>query len=800
MATVVETLEIQFRANTGNVDKAARKTKQALKGLSGTKVNVSADTKDADKKLSDVGKKAKAIGDDASISVHAETREAMAKLDGLRNSVDRIDTDITINADTEGAEKSISSLMGVLKTSGLLMLAQKGFQIGMDLVNTSSNAEQSYSRLQGTLGQGALGTLQSYVGGLSSQYGFNETAIYDMASQFITLFKAYNYEEQEATDMGMRLIAQAIDYASFFNMTPSEVGQYFMSMLKGSYEVGDSIGMPLNATRLDEFAASRGIQGEDELATRAAAFVSYAENNAELVGLAGDWERTADQFANVSTVLGEQWQTLKEKAGTYLLPAATTVAQGLSDMLGALIAFTEEDAPDMENIFGGMSLPEEKINEIIADITGPTAELNSALNQSSGLLDKAVNRFSQEYTGLMELLNMTYSGGGQVTPETNDQIGLAVNAFADSALDAVNQSESTLTSMFLTFVGDESEWTSATETALANISNYFSSVKESISTKTEELRKLIWDSVVDDDIIDAFELGSITEKARELMQEVYESSMIQYGATVQDYIDRNMRSGQIDAKSAISLYEGAIAAADQEKAEMEANYSEVRRGIYEVAEKNRLLYEEDPDAYIAQFGAAPATAQEMLADADRAHQIRMAQMDADIINRLSPYFFTSMLDGMQEIAASEDMDFSSLMKDVYYPMEEFAEYAALLQSVKSSGGVLNADSEAFLSLYQGVMTVGGLAENVQVSADDSVELFRGVIERVTNDFYSGAYAPEGVDEVTVDAPGVVTSLDTTNGLLRTIAGKDFNVTINGYTFGKMVKQGGDSYHKVLGRE
>lgn len=826
MPTVVETLEIQFRADASQVDKAAKKSKQALKWLDkNTKVKVNADTKKAEKQLSSVNKKKKQATQGAAVRVTADTKEATTKLGAVQDQVETLEKKVKVKVDTDDAERSVgklgnsmSGLMGTLKAAGLVAVAKQGFDMTMNLVNVASDAEQGFSKLQGTLGAGALGMITDYAKQMNASYGFNQTAIYDMASQFVTLFKAYNYEEAQATDYAIRLISQAVDYASFFNMTPAEVGAYFMSMLKGSYEVGDTIGMPLTATRLDTFAEQNGIAGADELATRAAAFVEYAEANADMVGLAGDWDRTASQFANVSTVLGEKWQTLKENAGTKLLPAATITASGLSTMLDALIAWTGPDAPKFEDAFGNMSVSDAKVQEIVKSITGPTDEISAALNLAQSTLSGALDAYNSKYTELAELIGLLYGGGESITEAQNDEIGVAINEYDTAAQQVVAQSKASLVSMLLTFAGDESEWTDATQTALDNIDAYFTTISESVTTKMGALRDTIWEAVQGDKIIDAMEMNEILNQSKDVMQELYQNSMVEYGAALQEYIDKNAGVGLMDAASIEKLMTGALETASEKRAAIDEYYAAVRSEVYKAAERNRMAYEESPEEYIARYGAPPATAQEMLVDVEAGHTKQMAQLDADLANKLARYFLPSLLSGYEGMASGEAMYNADIYKQIVEPMAQFGEYVEYIRSAQSKGATLNAESLAFLDLYDSIMAMsveasayemllrrassGGIA-SYAVGEALGTDLFTGfqeILSGAMSTFYGKEYQfSEETGPAEVEAPAVVSAVEESNSLLRIIAAKDYQPKIlGGYNTGKVFAEAERKYHYVKG--
>ena len=787
MPTVVETLEIQFKANTGNVESATKKVKKSVKEVENPTVKMKADTKDATKKIDGVKKQVKQTQKKSTVHVAGDTRDAMTKLQQVDKATKSLKTDVKINVDTKEANSAIgglgdkiSGLMGTLKAAGLVMMAKKGFDFTMNLVNVASNAEQSISKLEGTLGTQAMGYLQNYVGGLNEKYGFNETAIYDMASQFVTLFKAYGYEEQKATDAAMRLINQSVDYASFFNMTPAEVAGYFMSMLKGSYEVGDSIGMPLNATRLDAFAAERGISGSDDAATRAMAFVEYTEQNAQTVGLAGDWERTKDQYANITTVLGEQWQTLKENAGTLLLPAATTAADALSTLLGAVIGWTDEMQKSgyeraFEDAMGSIDLTDEQIAEYINGVTGPVDQVTSAMQTSSANLDNAMSLMGASLNNFATFMRTSYMNGDDWSDMTI--AGENVNDIRDRAISTVETGRATLLDQFLAFTAyADPMWDTAKNEAVTMINDYYDAMVEAVTAKADELARAVSSSFEDGELT-ATELENIIALAKETAAASMTYAAADVSAAQEMYIEDQLRNGDLSAYSIEELYMGMQSATAESRAALDAEYANLKKTVYAVA----LAQGQDPQA--------------AWAAAESSYQAMYQELDRQSAERLSRLMYSAMETELGSIANGGYLDAFDLKVNNLDPLLERYSYLMDLIDPYLQNGTATAEMKYIADMYKGLSAI--VDPNAELTEDFQMDMFGWFTDWLAGFTGVGAYYGE-TEAAGSDSGDTVKAISETNGLLRQLIQKETNITLNGYKVGKAISTSTETYHYVKG--
>lgn len=607
--------------------------------------------------------------------ISGNNKDALDKLGEVEDKIGEIPDkpEIEPEVDITNAENSLRKLYNSMKALGLIKVAKEVFEFGMSTANEAYASQAVQNQLNNLGDSGLVDKINDYAEGMQESYGLNATTIAEIAKNFTAVYKelgkGIGMSADEAGEIGIAMTQNVIDFASALDKTPGEIADIFMSVLKGNTEVADSasiygltadvlnkqiedkLGITEltkkieNASEKETFGLSMQLAAlKDDMEAnkkyyQAMAFYEKVLETAspEGLGFAGDWERTNKELGNQQTVLEDQWKTFKETIGTYLV---TPAAEGTAALNGLMKAATDwvaslgetQFTKQLEDYFGTKELTKAQQEEIIDGIVGPVKGINDGISAAINDLNGTIATYKSAHASLIALINLFY-GTGEVD---ESQIDEAYETYKNAALETLAQGEETLITMFLTYTGTEDQWADARDAGVAGITAYYDGLTAVINEKHAAFEKLL-DEAMADGTFTQEELVEIKQAALETTQTTLEGSMISYGAATQMYLDDLQKSGEFSAKSIGELYQGAMEAASEERRQMEADYNAMRQKVYEVAEANRREYERDPSAYIAKYGSAPATAQEMLAGAQAEYDAKLAQMEANLTNQISRF-------------------------------------------------------------------------------------------------------------------------------------------------------------------
>lgn len=801
---ILEKLEIQFTANVSNATKNINALKKAATGVKDTgKIKVDADTTKADKKLKSVAKQAQNLPDgdldvtadtseaegklkevakqaesipDADIDVTADTAEAERRLKEVaKQAQDLPDAEINVKVDSSEAEKQLkdggSSLFGV---GGLKGAAVAASAIGVgkgafDLAETAYGAQSAQNRLEILLPEEAVERVERYADAMNDAYRLNETATKSRMTNFASAFKGIGVDTENAVEYAERMSNAAIDYASALDKTPQEVTDIMMSLMRGNTAVADNIGIfGLTVDKLDKKAAeleTRGLMPEniDDASKKYVALLHIIEENAALQGFTGYWERTSSEFGNQVSVLGDQWTTLKEKVGGLLLPAANWLVGGLNDIASALSNFgnIEEGENFQDKImsyFGTTDLTDTQIQEIVDNAIGPAKTITSGINTAKSDLDTAYTNFESAYNAFWQNMNTLYISNEPITDELQEKIAALFDGLETAWIDgekSVIHAQSNAIATYIQSLNASSgfQWNDAAESGIQNIRSYYSKMEAEameLSNKMSALLRQVFDTEgPDGSKISPEEWEQVQEINKEIAEFNAKKISTEHKAKMQRYADEG---AGISHTSATELMNQLLTESAAMKEDLETAYSETKDAYYKLAVEEQEEYEKDPEAYIAEHGSAPMTAQQMLA-ADGITQMfegAIANIDADIAAILERTYIEPLMKGMEEAYATMDPNISNAEFLEGYMMQLFAQHDVydMFSSILAGGGTLGETNQKFYDAYTAAMAMLPYNEKgIQVTPEQlagmSINDMRWLF--ASPDYWLGPSAPYQMD-------------------------------------------------------
>lgn len=635
----LETLQIQFeiRDNTGKKLQELEKklssvkspeidadTKKAEKKISDIKkkadetngnMSVSADTKKAEKNIDIVKKKTESLPD-GGISVEATTSSAIKGLEKVTKTVEEIPEapKIKPEVETSAFSKGMATIRKLLIGSGLLAFGKGAYEFSMQALDESYGAQAVENQIVNLGGQTALDKIGAFTAEMNEKYELNESGLAEMAKNFSAVFKGAGMETEAALDKGIEMARYAIDYASALDKTPGEIADIFMSVLKGNTEVADSASIygltaDVMDTKIAEMTGLASMQEKLENVTgteaealssqidtlnadieknkslyKALAFFDIMKENADVkMGFTGDWERTFEEFGNQKTVLGEQFKTLKQNAGEILLPAANEIVKGLNDIISAVTDFTEKlgkstFAKDVDGYFGTMTVDETTMNNAISHVTEPINKMTTALDNANASLKTATDSMSASYEAFLKVLLVSNTDGD--LSNDMDKIEHAGEELANDAIFTVTAGRINLIERLNIFAGGLLE--AETNAMVGIIDSYFDQAEEKVKQRKKEF----------DDAVSALKkentpenLKQVKDSAFAMMQEAYTLSAGYIGSDEYDWLRSTYKSGQLSADTISEWMKGMNEASNAEQAKLRGEYEKARRDFVAIGQQ-----------------------------------------------------------------------------------------------------------------------------------------------------------------------------------------------------------------------
>ena len=674
MSKAVETLEIQIKASSKDLKSSINAAKREFSALDNqANISVSANTADAEAALKSVEKQTKELPD-GDVDVTGDTSDAVGKLEAVEDQTKGLpDGDIDVTANTSEAEDNLSrleekgkSVVSVLKAAGLVTFGKKALDFAMESVDAASDAAETENKVNQLFWDSAAAReeIYRYTAGLHEEFGLNQTGLLDMTGSFAGAFKEA-YGAEQAAEYAERLTNAAIDYASVLNKTPGEIGDIFMSMLKGNTAVADSayiFGYTIESLN-DTIAAMeqagtdlpKGWGSLNDKQKQMYAMLLKVEENAQAQGFTGDFLRNKNSYAVQTTLLEEQWKTTEELAGKYLLPAKRKIVGGINDILKAVNDYAEgmgksTFAKDTEGYFGNMELTEVDISNIVDIITAPVSQITDAVDGLKKKLGQAEQGLRTAYSDFAQALFRQEEGVGDAA----DTIA-AAEKMGEAAIAKNEAKARSLGEAFVQFVDpDDPAWEEATTLALKAIDTYYDALNAKVDERTKALTE-------------ALKNGN-TELARELanqqLEAAFNDSRYAVMAKQELALDAAMKSydwkneGLPNAESIERLVKAATAASAEERAQLEIDRDNLLVGLLEA-----LYYQAETEGWSEEERAAEADSVKKAINDN--YDAALAEMDARMQAQIWDMVYR---DGIQvmEMAMAGELQGSRKIDDYFF--------------------------------------------------------------------------------------------------------------------------------------
>lgn len=193
-------------------------------------------------------------------------------------------------------------------------------------VGPASDLNETMSKVQVVFGTSADAVV-AFGDKAANSLGMSKNAALAAAGTYGNLFRSMGMAEGTSADMSTSLVGLAGDLASFNNMDPTQVLDALRSGLSGETEPLKKLGININEALIKQKALQNELwDGVGPLDASAKAQAVYALMMEQTSLAQGDFARTSGGLANQQRIMAANFEDIKSKIGTGLLPMLTTLS------------------------------------------------------------------------------------------------------------------------------------------------------------------------------------------------------------------------------------------------------------------------------------------------------------------------------------------------------------------------------------------------------------------------------------------------------------------------------------------
>lgn len=185
---------------------------------------------------------------------------------------------------------------------------------------------------------------------VASGTGVMATRLRTAGTKAFSQFKGAGLEANEALEQTERYLNLAADAAAYYDISLEDADTRLRSFIRGNVEAGDMIGLFTSETQRNSKALELyGVKWlqltEDQ---RQMVMLDVAEQIYSQSGALGQASREAEQFANVTGNLAENWLQVKAALGQPLLEAMIPIMQTLGGLMQNMVGWIQDNREEFD--------------------------------------------------------------------------------------------------------------------------------------------------------------------------------------------------------------------------------------------------------------------------------------------------------------------------------------------------------------------------------------------------------------------------------------------------------------------
>lgn len=260
---------------------------------------------------------------------------------------------------------SAGKRLGAGLAVGAAVAGAAALKLGADCVKSASNAQQSLGATETVFGRYA-GSVISNSKKAAKEVGLSANEYRELANVMGASLNGAGIPLKKTASLTSDINKRAADMAATFGGTTRNAVEAIGSLMRGEADPIEAYGVSIKQA---DVSARLAAQGQDKLTGAA---LKQAEMQARLDLLMqkttktqGAFKRESGTLAHQQQVLGAQFENIKAKIGTALLPVLTTLLTILNNNIG----------PAFRSVAGFVAPLVARVQEFFASATGGTSAL-----------------------------------------------------------------------------------------------------------------------------------------------------------------------------------------------------------------------------------------------------------------------------------------------------------------------------------------------------------------------------------------------------------------------------------------
>ena len=246
-------------------------------------------------------------------------------------------------------------------------------KVGQESIDAASDLAEVQNVVDTVFGDGAR-RIDDWAKKAGSAFGLSETMAKRFTSTLGAMMKSSGLAGDEIVGMSTDLAGLAADMASFYNLDFETAFEKIRSGISGQSMPLKQLGIDMSVANLNAFALAQGLEKTfEQMDQGEQTMLRYQYLMQATADAQGDFEKTADGFANSQRRIQSAVTALEAKLGQLLLPTIENVTNGIAGFLEKLTATPERTVLD-------------DFNEIEVDTSGKMAELEKTYEKAQTII------------------------------------------------------------------------------------------------------------------------------------------------------------------------------------------------------------------------------------------------------------------------------------------------------------------------------------------------------------------------------------------------------------------------------
>ena len=297
---------------------------------------------------------------------------------------------IKANLTSEAIIAGVKALADGIATVGKAM-----FELGKDAVESYGELEQNLGGSKAVFGEYAS-QIQKTGEEAYKNLGISQSEYLATANKMGALFQGSGMEQQKSLEMTEKAMQRAADMASVMGIDMESAMEAVTGAAKGNFTMMDNLGVAMNATAVEAYAASKGLDFVWASASQAEktemAMQMFFDNTAQY---AGNFANEATQTISGSFgLLSASVESLMGGLGN----ANADIVNLAQNVIDAAMSVVDNVAPIIENIIAAMPVVMDTLVSAISE------KLPELLDMGAQLLGSLLNGISQSLGTIMPVV------------------------------------------------------------------------------------------------------------------------------------------------------------------------------------------------------------------------------------------------------------------------------------------------------------------------------------------------------------------------------------------------------------